>query len=136
MSYGEVLAATGPTSGSYIQVKMGADRNGRITAAQACLAYEAGAYPGSAVGGAITTLFAPYRIENVRVDGYDVVVNKPRSTAYRAPGATNAAFAAETVIDEICEKLGMDPLEFRLINGVREGDRRVEAAIGTAISKP
>jgi CO/xanthine dehydrogenase Mo-binding subunit len=82
---------------------MGADKEGRITAAQATLAYEAGAYPGSPVGGAITTLFAPYRIENVQVDGFDVVVNKPRAAAYRAPGTTNAAFAAETVIDEICD---------------------------------
>jgi xanthine dehydrogenase molybdenum-binding subunit len=129
MSYGDVLAATGPTSGSSIQVKMGADRNGHITAAQATLAYEAGAYPGSPVGGAITTMFAAYRIENIQVDGYDVVVNKPRAAAYRAPGTTNAAFAVETVIDEICEKLSMDPLEFRSLNGVREGDRRVDGPI-------
>jgi CO/xanthine dehydrogenase Mo-binding subunit len=126
MSYGDVLAATGPTSGSYLRVKLGADLDGRITAAQAYLAYEAGAYPGSPVGGAITTMFAPYRIENIQVDGYDVVVNKPRAAAYRAPGTTNAAFAVETVIDEICENLSMDPLEFRSINGVQEGDRRVD----------
>jgi xanthine dehydrogenase molybdenum-binding subunit len=126
MSYSDVLAATGPTSGSYIRVKIGADKNGRITAAQAYLAYEAGAYPGSPVGAAVNTIFAPYRLENVQVDGYDVVVNKPRTAAYRAPGATNAAFAAETVIDELCDKLGMDPLEFRLLNGAKEGDRRVD----------
>ena len=124
MSYHDVLSATGPTSGSYIRVKLGADRSGRITAAQAYLAYEAGAYPGSPVDVAITTLFAPYRLENLQIDGYAVVVNKPRTSAYRAPGATNAAFASETVIDELAERLGMDPLEFRSINGAREGDRR------------
>lgn len=124
MSYHDVLSATGPTSGSTIRVKLGADRSGRITAAQATLAYEAGAYPGSPVGAAITTIFGPYRLENLQIDGYDVVVNKPRAAAYRAPGATNAAFASETVIDELAEKLGMDPLEFRLLNGAREGDRR------------
>ena len=74
----------------------------------------------------MSVIFAPYRIENVQIDGYDVVVNKPRAAAYRAPGGTNAAFAGETVIDELGEKLGMDPLEFRLLNGAKEGDRRAD----------
>jgi CO/xanthine dehydrogenase Mo-binding subunit len=128
MSRADVLAATGPTSGSYIKVKMGADANGKITAAEATLLYEAGAYPGSPVGGAMVVMFAPYNIENGRVDGYDIVVNKPRTAAYRAPGGTNAAYAAETVVDELAEKLGMDPIEFRLLNGVKDGDRRIDGA--------
>jgi CO/xanthine dehydrogenase Mo-binding subunit len=74
-------------------------------------------------------IFAPYRIENALVDGYDVLVNKPRTAAYRAPGGTNAAFASETVIDELCEKLGMDPIDFRCLNGVKEGDRRVDGPV-------
>ena len=126
MTRSDVLAATGPTSGSYIKVKMGANREGKITAVQALLAYEAGTYPGSPVGGGMGVMFAPYRIENALVDGYDVLVNKPRTAAYRAPGGTNAAFACETVIDELCEELGIDPVEFRLLNGVKEGDRRVD----------
>jgi xanthine dehydrogenase molybdenum-binding subunit len=126
MTRSDVLAATGPTSGSYIKVKMGANREGKITAVQALLAYEAGAYPGSPVGGGMGVMFAPYRIENALVDGYDVLVNKPRTAAYRAPGGSNAAFACETMVDELCEKLGMDPIEFRLLNGAREGDRRVD----------
>ncbi len=125
MSRREVLAATGPTSGSSIKVKMGANRAGQITAAQATLIYEAGAYPGSPVGSAMGVIFAPYRLRNARVEGYDVVVNKPRTAAYRAPGGTNAAFASETVVDELAERLGLDPLAFRLQNGVQEGDRRV-----------
>jgi len=129
MSRSDVLAATGPTSGSYIKVKMGADRGGKITAVQALLAYEAGAYPGSPVGGGMGLMFAPYRIENALVNGYDVLVNKPRTAAYRAPGGTNAAFACETVIDELCVKLNMDPIEFRLLNGAREGDRRVDGPV-------
>ena len=126
MSRTDVLTSTGPTSGSYIKVKMGADEKGKITAAQAELLYEAGAYPGSPVSGAMAVIFAPYRIENGMVDGYDIVVNKPRTAAYRAPGGTNAAFTAETVIDELAEKVGMDPVEFRLLNGVKEGDRRID----------
>ena len=128
MSRADVLAATGPTSGSYIKVKMGADANGKLTAVEATVIYEAGAYPGSPVGGAMVVMFAPYRIENGRVDGYDIVVNKPRTAAYRAPGGTNAAYAAETVVDELAEKLGMDPIEFRLLNGVKDGDRRIDGA--------
>ena len=124
MSYSDVLSATGPTSGSYIRVKMGADASGCITAAEAYLAYEAGAFPGSPVTSGMGVILAPYRIENVLIDGYDVVVNKPKAAAYRAPGGTNANFCAETVVDELCEKLHMDPLEFRLLNGVKEGDRR------------
>jgi len=81
------------------------------------------------VGGGMGVMFAPYRIENALVDGYDVLVNKPRTAAYRAPGGTNAAFACETVIDELCEKLGMDPIEFRLRNGAKEGDRRVDGTV-------
>jgi len=68
-------------------------------------------------------MFGPYKIENVLIDGYDVLVNKPRTAAYRAPGGTNAAYAAEVMIDTLCEKLSMDPLEFRQLNGVKEGDR-------------
>ena len=126
MSRAEVFESTGPTSGSYVKLKMGATKDGRITAAQAHMAYEAGAYPGSLIGAGTMCVFAPYQIENGLIDGYDVVVNKPKTAAYRAPGAPNAAFSAETVIDEICEKIGMDPIEFRLRNAAKEGTRRVD----------
>src|SRR5205085_10648998 len=126
MNRSEVFEATGPTPGSYIKVKIGADRDGRLVAAQAHLAYEAGAFPGSPVGPGAMCVFACYDIPNVVIDGYDVLVNKPATSAYRAPGATNAAFAAETVIDEICEQLKIDPLEFRRRNGAREGTRRAD----------
>jgi CO/xanthine dehydrogenase Mo-binding subunit len=126
MNRTEVFEGTGPTPGSYMKVKVGVDQSGRITAAEAYLAYEAGAFPGSPVGPGAMCIFACYDIPNVHIDGYDVVVNKPATSAYRAPGATNAAFAAETVIDEICEKLKIDPLDFRIKNGAREGTRRAD----------
>lgn len=129
LSRTEVLQATGPTSGSHIRVKMGATKDGRITAAEAELIYEAGAYPGSPVGAGCGVIFAPYRIDNLQIDGYDVVVNRPKTGAYRAPGGTNAAFASETVIDELAEKLGIDPLELRLRSAAREGDRRADGPI-------
>src|SRR5205085_1212486 len=108
------------------KVKIGSRKDGRITAAQAYLAYEAGAYPGAMVGPGAMCVFAAYDIANVVIDGFDVVVNKPSTAAYRAPGATNAAFATETVVDEIAEKLGIDPLEFRLKNAAKEGTRRAD----------
>lgn len=121
MSRGDVLRATGPTSGSHIRVKMGANKEGKITAAQIWMAYEAGAFPGSPVGAGCMTVLSPYNLENLQIDGFDVLVNKPKTAAYRAPGATNAAMGSETVIDELAEKLGIDPLEFRRINGAKEG---------------
>ena len=123
MSRKEVFEATGPTSGTYMWIKMGANKNGRITAAQLYLAFEAGAFPGSPVGAAAGTALAPYKIDNQLVDGYDVVCNKPKVTPYRAPGSPQGAFAVEIAIDELAEKLGMDPLEFRLKNASKEGDR-------------
>ena len=125
MNRTEVFEATGPTSGGYLRVKMGANKEGRITAAEAYLAFEAGAFPGSPVGVGCLCIFGPYDIPNVRVEGFDVVLNKPKTAPYRAPGAPIAAFGAETVVDEICEKLGMDSLEFRTLNGSKEGTRQV-----------
>ncbi len=125
MSRSEVLEATGPTSGSYMKVKIGATKDGKITSAQADLKFEAGAYPGSPVGAASNCIFTPYAIENVRIDGYDIVNNKPKTTAYRAPGAPIGAFAAETLIDELAEKTGIDPLDLRIMNGAKQGTTRV-----------
>jgi xanthine dehydrogenase molybdenum-binding subunit len=121
MSRAEVLRASGPTSGSTIRVKMGATKDGKIVAAQIWLAYEAGAFPGSPVGAGAMTILGPYNIDNLQIDGYDVVVNRPKTAAYRAPGATNSAFAGETVVDELAEKCGIDPIDFRLANAAQEG---------------
>jgi CO/xanthine dehydrogenase Mo-binding subunit len=121
MTRSEVLRATGPTSGSTIRCKMGATKDGKIVAAQCWLAYEAGAYPGSPVGAGAMTIVTPYNIPNILIDAYDVVVNRPKTSAYRAPGATNAAMASETVIDELAEKCGIDPVDFRTMNGSQEG---------------
>jgi xanthine dehydrogenase molybdenum-binding subunit len=124
MSRQEVFEASGPASATFMQAKIGADRSGRITAAELYLAYEAGAFPGSPVGAGASTGLAPYKIDNLLVDGYDVVCNKPKVAAYRAPGSPQAAYAVESVIDELAQKLGMDPVELRLKNAVSPGDRQ------------
>ncbi len=133
MSRADVFEASGPTSGGSYRVKIGATKDGKITAADATLIYEAGAFPGSPVNPGCQCIFAPYIIENGRIEGYDIVLNKPKTAAYRAPGAPAAAFAAETVIDEIAEKLGMDSLELRLINGAKEGSRRITGPVNPKI---
>ena len=119
----EVFEGTGPTSGTHMRCKIGATRDGKITAGELYMVYEAGAYPGSPVGGGTLTGFGPYNIENMLVDGYDVVCNKQKVQAYRAPGQPQAAFAVEPVIDELAEALGMDPMDLRLKNAAVEGDR-------------
>jgi xanthine dehydrogenase molybdenum-binding subunit len=128
-----VFEATGPTPASYIRIKLGVTRDGRITAGDAYLAYEAGAFPGSPIGPGCMCVFSCYDFPNARVEGYDVCVNKPRTNAYRAPGSTNAAFAIETVIDEVCQTLGIDAADFRLKNAVKEGSRRVDGPVYSRI---
>jgi xanthine dehydrogenase molybdenum-binding subunit len=129
MSRTEVFVATGPTSSADLRVKIGATKDGRITAAEAHLVYEAGAFPGSPVGGGARCMFGPYEIPNGYIEAFDVLVNTPKTVAYRAPGAPIGAFATEQVIDEICQKLSMNPIEFRLLNASREGTRQVTGPV-------
>ena len=123
MTRKEVFEGSGPASAAYMRTKLGATKDGKITAGQIWMAYEAGAFPGSPVGGGALSTFGPYNIENMLVDGYDVVCNKQKAQAYRAPGQPQAAFGVECAIDELAEKLGMDPMDLRLKNAVKEGDR-------------
>ncbi|MDA0769798.1 MAG: xanthine dehydrogenase family protein molybdopterin-binding subunit [Chloroflexi bacterium] len=133
MNRAEVLEASGPTSGSYMKIKMGATNDGKLTAAYADLKFEAGAYPGSPVGAAAQCIFSMYNLENVKIDGYDVVDNKPKTTAYRAPGSPIGSFGVEQIVDEICNKLSIDPLEFRLQNAAKEGTRRANGVVNPPI---
>ncbi|RJQ12812.1 MAG: xanthine dehydrogenase family protein molybdopterin-binding subunit [Dehalococcoidia bacterium] len=126
MSRTEVFEASGPTSATQIRVKMGAKRDGTLVAGEVHLAYEAGAYPGAPVPGAARSALAPYNMPHHLVQGFEVVVNKPKVAAYRAPGAPQAEFAVESVVDELAEILKMDPIEFRLQNASRQGVRRSE----------
>tara|TARA_B100001245_G_scaffold7026_1_gene4935 strand:+ start:1818 stop:4115 length:2298 start_codon:yes stop_codon:yes gene_type:complete len=124
MSRKDVFEGTGPAAASWMKTKIGATNAGKITAAQLWIAFDAGAFPGSPVGGATLCATAQYNIENLLVDGYDVVTNHQKVQAYRAPGQPQGSFSVEPVIDELAEKLGLDPMEFRLMNVVKEGDRQ------------
>jgi CO/xanthine dehydrogenase Mo-binding subunit len=123
MSREDVFRASGPASSTSIDVKLGATRGGRIVAAHAELRYGGGAFPG--IWGEIGAMaaWACYDIENVRSVGYEVVVNRPKVAAYRAPSAPMAGFAVESTVTLMAEKLGIDPVEFRLKNAAREGTR-------------
>jgi len=123
MTRGEVIRSTGPTSGGHMRVKIGATRDGRITACEAEMYYQAGAFPGSPVGPATMTAFACYDVGNVHVTGYDVVSNRPKVAAYRAPGAQIIGFAVESTIDLVAREIGIDPIEFRLKNAAKEGTK-------------
>ena len=125
----EVFEATGPTSGTKIKVKIGATKDGKLIAGEAELIYEAGAFPGSPVGAAVQCMMGQYDIPNGHLTAIDVVINRPKAAAYRAPGAPAAAFCMETALDELAEKLGIDALEFRLMNSGKEGSRRVTGPV-------
>jgi CO/xanthine dehydrogenase Mo-binding subunit len=123
MTREEVFRASGPTSGSVSTVRIGAKKDGTIVAAQGTWYLQAGAFPGSPIRGAVGCSFAPYSIPNVHTLGYDVVSNRSKTAAYRAPGAPIGAHAVECVLDELAEKLRLDPLELRLKNAAKQGTK-------------
>ena len=123
MTRDEIMRASGPTSGANMVIKVGATKDGKLTAGKALLHYQAGAFAGSPVGPGTMCAFAPYDMENVLSIGYDVVTNRPKVAAYRAPGAPISEYAVESVIDEIALEIGMDPVELRLKNAAKEGTR-------------
>src|SRR5271157_517493 len=121
MNREEVFRATGPTSGAVIEVKLGAKKDGRITAAKAVLKYQSGAFPGSPVQQGCICGLAVYDLPNAETIGYDVLCNRPKVAAYRAPGAPIGSFAVESCVDELARELGIDPLKMREINGAKDG---------------
>ncbi|MDH3666121.1 MAG: xanthine dehydrogenase family protein molybdopterin-binding subunit [Paracoccaceae bacterium] len=123
MTRDEVFRASGPTASTSSDVKIGMTKDGTITGAFAEFRYQGGAYPGSPVEFGAMACFAPYDLKHVKTVGWDVVTNRPKQAAYRAPGAPMAAFATESVIDELCQKLGLDPVETRLKNAASEGTK-------------
>jgi CO/xanthine dehydrogenase Mo-binding subunit len=128
MSREEVFLASGPTSGSSMDVKLAATKGGKITAAEMTLRYQAGAFAGSPVNLGCMTAFACYDVEHLALVGYDVVSNRPKVAAYRAPGAPMAAFAVESAIDDLARKLKMDPIDLRILNAVKDGAKTVYGA--------
>lgn len=123
MTRDEVFRCTGPTSSTSIDVKIGARKDGTITAAFAELRYHGGAFPANWAEFGAMTAFACYDLKNVKTVSKDCVVNRPKTAAYRAPSAPMAAFAVENTVDELAKKLGMDVIDFRIKNAAKEGTK-------------
>jgi CO/xanthine dehydrogenase Mo-binding subunit len=122
MGRDEVFRASGPTSGTRIHVRIGAKKDGTIVAASTSMYYEAGAYRGSPAGAGMMCAYAPYKFPNFFIEAFDVVVNKPKVAAYRAPGSPMASFAVESTLDDVARELRIDPIDLRLKNAAAEGD--------------
>jgi CO/xanthine dehydrogenase Mo-binding subunit len=122
MTREEVFRASGPMGATRIYAKLGAKNDGTIFVGETRLEFEAGAYPGSAVSAACMTIFTPYKFTDFFIEGLDIVLNKPKVAAYRAPGAPCGVLAVESLVDEIARKLDRDPIDLRLQNAVEEGD--------------
>jgi CO/xanthine dehydrogenase Mo-binding subunit len=123
MTRDEVFRATGPTSSSSIDVKIGAKKDGTVTAAWAELRYQNGAFPFTWAEFGAMTAFACYDFKNVKSQSKDVVLNRPKCAAYRAPSAPIAAFAVESTMDQVAKAIGMDAVEFRIKNAAKEGTK-------------
>jgi CO/xanthine dehydrogenase Mo-binding subunit len=118
----EFLNAT-PAPQSSIELKLGARGDGSLTALEARIVFDAGLFPGAPTSVAAIVVGGYYRVPNFRIRGYEVITNKAAQGAYRAPGAVQGTFAIESLVDDLARELGLDPLELRLKNCAREGDR-------------
>ncbi|HQU69109.1 MAG TPA: xanthine dehydrogenase family protein molybdopterin-binding subunit [Albidovulum sp.] len=123
MTRDEVFRATGPTVSTSIDVKIGMTKDGRITAGEAYLRYSGGAFPCGTIDMGGQAAFAAYDLEHVRTYGWNVLTNRPKEAAYRAPGAPQAIYAVESVVDELCLALKLDPLDVRLKNAAKKGTK-------------
>jgi CO/xanthine dehydrogenase Mo-binding subunit len=121
----EVFRATGPVSGTKSRIKMGCKKDGTITAAEAELAFQTGAFTGSMFTNAPQAMFTRYNLKNVKTVSYEIVSNRPKVNSFRAPCVPQVVFGVEGVIDELARKIGMDPIDFRLKNAATEGYKTI-----------
>lgn len=121
----EEFVTTGARHPSFIFLKTGVKKDGTITARQARLVFDTGAYAdfGPAVASeSAQQIRGPYGISHYRFDSYAVYTNKPSRGCCRAHGAPQPTFAYESQMDIIATELKMDPIELRLKNGLKSGD--------------
>jgi CO/xanthine dehydrogenase Mo-binding subunit len=125
LTRGEVFRATGPVSGTKSRIKMGVTRDGKFTAADAELVFQTGAFTGSMFFNAPQAMFTRYDLKNVKTVSYEVVSNRPKVNSFRAPCVPQVVFGVEGVVDELAQKIGMDPLDLRIKNAATEGYKTI-----------
>jgi len=111
-----------PAPAAAFELELGAARDGTLVALRARFQYDNGASAGWHAGLTASFLGGTYRLPNFDLQGYEVSTNKTPTDAYRAPGAPQAYFALESLMDELAQELGVDPIDLRLRNVSREGD--------------
>lgn len=121
----EVFRATGPVSGTRTRIKMGVKNDGTITAAEAELIFQTGAFTGSMFSNAPQAMFTRYNLKNVKTVSYEVVSNRPKVNSFRAPCVPQVVFGVEGIIDVLARKIGMDPIDLRLKNAATEGYKTI-----------
>src|SRR5436309_15214780 len=121
----EVFRATGPVSGTKSRIKIGAKKDGIITAADAELIFQTGAFTGSTFINAPQAMLTRYNLANVKTVSYEVVSNRPKVNSFRAPCVPQVVFGVEGVVDELARKIGMDPIDLRLKNAATEGYKTI-----------
>lgn len=124
----EELTASNPAPAGRFRVKIGARRDGTLTTLEADVLFDAGSSAGAPAGLAARMMGSTYRWKHLLVEGAEVLTNKAGTGAYRAPGVPQAVFALESTVDDVARELGLDPLELRLKNAVREGDLQADDA--------
>jgi CO/xanthine dehydrogenase Mo-binding subunit len=132
----EELTAAYARQPAIVELKTGVTRDGRILAREGRLWFDTGAFAGSGPGVAsVATLMlaGPYRIPNLLLEGYAVYTHKTNFGSFRAPSGPQANFAVESQMDIIADALGLDPLELRLRNIVREGEEGPTGQVLTAV---
>ena len=125
----EEMMAGNPAPGARFEVRLGAKRDGTLTALDADITFDGGCYPSSPLGIAGVLLGSYYRFPNLDIRGKEVLTFKASSGAYRAPGAPQATFVIESLMDELARRLDMDPIELRLKNASRPGDPMVHGRV-------
>lgn len=113
---------------AWLRYEFGAETDGTLVYASADILFDGGAYAsstGAVVGNGGTLGLGPYRIPSVRVDARGVYTNNPPCGAMRGFGCVQAAFAHEALMDELADRVGVDRVEIRALNGMREGDHNI-----------
>jgi CO/xanthine dehydrogenase Mo-binding subunit len=119
---GEELRSTNPSQAFSIDIRLGANKDGRFAALQALVVADAGAYEDFSIEELVAILVGgPYAWPAHEIRAYGVRTNRFGTGPYRGPGAPQSAFAIETAIDELAERLELDPLEVRRRNAAVPG---------------